>query len=295
MKLRLLRIWFGIATIMMCSASAGFAQAGCRRPQESGNTTSFSEEAASTTVRVVKVTLAGQTGFTVAETAEIAQNLEGWHSDYKKGSRSNVEKSWIEEFSGTIRDAWQQRGYFKVKVDPQVLLTSEISSEKTFHVTATVDSGGQYRLGKITFKGGTQFGPDRLMGFFPLSRGEIFNTDRVRKGLEKLRKAYDERGFIDFSPVPTVSVDESHGLIDLAVEMEEGRQFRVSKTYISGLDPASAETLLRKSGLEPGDVADPDRLTRFDQEHGSNSERVIDTNNAQVCYEIRFPDAASLD
>lgn len=49
-------------------------------------------------------------------------------------------------------------------------------------------SGGGYRLAKIELKGATVFPVDQLIDQFPIKTGDLINFDKVREGLEKIRK-----------------------------------------------------------------------------------------------------------
>jgi hypothetical protein len=46
------------------------------------------------------------------------------------------------------------------------------------------------------------FSGDELPGQFPVADGDIFDVDKIRKGLEDLRRLYVSQGFMNFTPVP---------------------------------------------------------------------------------------------
>jgi outer membrane protein assembly factor BamA len=276
-----------LTLLMMLAPAGAFAQFGCLRSETSRPQlraeTSRTEATSPVKIRIGELSLTGQTGFTPVEQEAIVASV--------KDKAGDDAPKWLQEFEGRIQDAWQQRGYFKAEIKAQTHLISETPSEKTFDVTAHVESGRLYRLGDISFVGGTQFAPEQLLPLFLIHSGEIFNTHQISEGIDALRKAYGARGFIDFIPVPTVSYDEQHGLVSLAVELEEGRQFRISQTHVFGLDAASAKALLVNSGLEPGDVADPEMADRFEKQHPSEIERFIDSAKGTVCIQIKFGDS----
>jgi outer membrane protein insertion porin family len=42
-----------------------------------------------------------------------------------------------------------------------------------------------------------------MLNLFGMQKGDVFSTDKLRKGLENLRKLYGQFGFIDFVPEPS--------------------------------------------------------------------------------------------
>lgn len=187
----------------------------------------------------------------------------------------------VEELLARIRDAWQEQGYFKVTVAHSGSQTLEESPERrTVAITVHVDAGKQYRLGELHFSDASssnasrsnpspgppqqlQFTPEQLRSFFLIERGDVFDTHKLQKGLEELRKAYGVKGFINFVVVPTFNIDETSDRITLAVEIEEGKQFHIGNIKAPGLDPAISKQLFESSGLAPGNVFNTSRLEAF--------------------------------
>ena len=65
------------------------------------------------------------------------------------------------------------------------------------------------------------------------------------KGLEDLRKAYGEIGFINFTSAPDTQFDDENGLISLVIDVDEGKQFRIGSVKVLGLDDAGREEMLK--------------------------------------------------
>jgi outer membrane protein assembly factor BamA len=171
---------------------------------------------------------------------------------------------WTDELQERIRDQWQQRGYFKAVVrDPVVRTIAERPMEKRVAVTVQVNAGSRYRLGAIDFRNGTQFSPRELRQLVALRRGDVFDTHRIQKGLEDLRKRYGSRGFINLAGVPSFQIDEKRSLITLILDLDEGKQFRFGQIKILGLDPKLSETLLAESGMQPGRFLDFTLIDKF--------------------------------
>ncbi|MCI0348603.1 MAG: outer membrane protein assembly factor BamA, partial [Acidobacteriales bacterium] len=152
----------------------------------------------------------------------------------------------LSEDEERVRDAYQQKGYFKALVQStrtQIRDTKgfrffpypRMASGKAVDLTLPIEEGERYRLGSITFKGNKAITDARLLrGLFPMKDGDIFNTAHVRKGLENLRKAYGEYGYINFTPVPDTKIDDDKKLINLDIDLDEGKQFSVRRIEFQG-------------------------------------------------------------
>src|SRR5258707_554187 len=134
-----------------------------------------------------------------------------------------------------VRDEFQQRGFFQVQVTP---VFKVISGTKCYHNASArfrVNTGRRYRLKEITFSDARNSSVDELRKAFPLETGEIFNTAKVRIGLEGLRKAYIKRGYVDFTAVPDTKINEDESIISLNLDIDEGKVFHVRQIGVAGL------------------------------------------------------------
>ncbi|MGA8878046.1 MAG: POTRA domain-containing protein, partial [Candidatus Korobacteraceae bacterium] len=111
-----------------------------------------------------------------------------------------------------VRYALQERGYFRAEVgDAATTIVSENPTEKVVDVAVRVNPGSIYKLEMLGFGGNKAFdvfSAEQLRSHFPISPGEVFNTEKVRVGLDNLRKLYADEGYINFTPAPTTEVVE---------------------------------------------------------------------------------------
>ncbi|MCI0350555.1 MAG: hypothetical protein L0Z53_14115 [Acidobacteriales bacterium] len=172
----------------------------------------------------------------------------------------------ISELEERVRDLYQQYGFFKV------LITRDETATSGSHVRPTpivfeVVEGRRYRLGTIRFENGKAFTSAALRPLFPIQAGEIFNTAKIRKGLENLRKVYGARGYINFTPVPDTSVDDVNGTVSLTIDLDEGAQYRVGKVTFVGGSPKLRERLNKDWKLPPNAPYDTDYIMKFFKDH----------------------------
>jgi len=104
-----------------------------------------------------------------------------------------------------------------------------------------------------------------LRSLFPIKDGDIFSRKEVAKGLDSLRYAYRELGYINFTSIPNTQINEERQTVSLGIDVDEGKMFYVSGVRVVGLDEHAAEDSL----LKRGNVYDQRLADLFLQEHAS--------------------------
>ena len=178
----------------------------------------------------------------------------------------------LEEDTERVRAEYQNRGYFKVVVnDPKAEIHD--TGHKGFHIplvqggpgksvdiTMPVEEGDKYRLGKITFKNNKAVqNVNALRALFPLKDGDIFSREKIAKGLENLRKAYGQLGYINFTGVPGTTFDDEKKLAFLEIDIDEGKQFYVRRIEFEGNTTTRDKVIRRELALEEGNIYDSRR------------------------------------
>jgi outer membrane protein insertion porin family len=148
-------------------------------------------------------------------------------------------------------------------------------------------------LGHITFKGNHSISdPKGLRDLFPLQDGSILNRRVIAKGLENLRYAYRELGYINFTPVPSTTFNDEKKLAFLEINMDEGKKFYVSSIGILGADPQ----VLNDLPLTKGQVYNAGLINLFLRKHlpGADvndpriQQRLLDERNGTVALTFDF-------
>jgi outer membrane protein assembly factor BamA len=200
----------------------------------------------------------------------------------------------VEEMTAKVREAWQDRGFFKVDVNAETRELSSDDQTKDVAVTFHIHEGEEYRLGGIDFLHGAQFTSAQLRLLMPIADGEIFDRSKVAKGLEALRGTYAGAGFINFTSVPETEVNQQKRLVFLRVDLDEGKQYRISGIEIRGPDQERMRRLLRQYKVETGEVFNSVQFNEFAR--GANldhvedtTERIVDEKTGTVCLIINVP------
>jgi len=214
----------------------------------------------------------------------------------------------LEEDTERVRAEYQNRGYFKAGVgDPKTNIHD--TGHKGFHIpllqsgpgkavdiTMPIEEGDKYRLGKITFKNNKAISNNAaLRSMFPLKDGDIFSREKIAKGLENLRKAYGEYGYINYTGVPSTTFDDDKKLAYLEIDVDEGKQFYVRRIEFVGNTTTRDKVIRRELALEEGGVYNSrlwefsllrlNQLSYFDQLKADDpniTEKKLDEKNGQV-------------
>jgi len=173
----------------------------------------------------------------------------------------------LEEDTERVRAEFQNRGYFKVLVDEPKTEIHDTGHTgfhipllqpglgKSVDITMPIEEGDRYHLGTITFKNNKAIPNNAaLRSLFPMKDGEIFSREKVAKGLENLRKAYGEAGYINFTSVPDTKFDDEKKTVDLTVDVDEGKQFYVRRIEFQGNTTTRDKVIRREIALEEGQI-----------------------------------------
>ncbi|MGO9229268.1 MAG: outer membrane protein assembly factor BamA, partial [Bryobacteraceae bacterium] len=173
----------------------------------------------------------------------------------------------LEDDTERVRAEYQNRGYFKVLVDDPKTEIHD-TGHTGFHVpwiqpglgkavdiTMPIEEGERYHLGTITFKNNKAIpNTAALRSLFPMKDGDIFSREKIAKGLENLRKAYGEAGYINFTSVPDTKFDDEKKTVNLEVDVDEGKQFYVRRIEFQGNTTTRDKVIRREIALEEGQI-----------------------------------------
>jgi outer membrane protein insertion porin family len=214
----------------------------------------------------------------------------------------------LEEDTERVRAEYQNRGYFKANVsDPKTEIHDtghkgphvpliQSGPGKAVDITMPIEEGDKYRLGKITFKNNKAISNvAALRSLFPLKDGDLFARDKIAKGMDAMRKAYGQFGYINFTSVPNTTFDDDKKLAFLEIDVEEGKQFTVRRIEFTGNTTTRDKVIRRELALEEGGVYNShlwelsllrlNQLSYFDQlkpDDPNVTDKKLDEKNGQV-------------
>jgi outer membrane protein insertion porin family len=174
----------------------------------------------------------------------------------------------LDEDKQRLTMAYQDKGYFTARtLDETVKILRKGGSGwriPLIHpnnigiyadITIPVEEGRLYHLNNLNFQGVKLFrDPSVLQFLFGMRQGDVFSTDKLRKGLENMRKLYGKFGYIDFVPEPYPEVIPNTDKIDLTLTADEGKQFFIRRIDFSGNTTTRDKVIRREILLDEGDM-----------------------------------------
>ena len=179
-----------------------------------------------------------------------------------------------------VRFAYRDKGYANAAVEtPRTQIrdqgglnwfTFRPNRGKRIDILMPVEEGERYRLGTITFTGNTHLNNNKaLRAQFNLKDGDWFNATLIGKGLDNLKKAYGQNGYINFGAVPKPIYDDQKHTVSFEIDIDEGKQFYVSRIEFQGNTITRDRVIRRELMLDEGQVYNSQlweySLTRLNQ------------------------------
>ncbi len=221
------------------------------------------------TVKVGKIAFTGNHALSHRQLVEAMANLRPIgipHSIiFEDLFPRTYDASKLDEDADRVREAYRDKGYFKaITGEPRTHVrnagginpfTLRPSKGKRVDIVIPIEEGQRYRLGGITFSGNKSYrNAKALRALFPEADGTWFNARLFAKGIDNLKKAYGEGGYINMVPTPIPRVDEAKHLIYLNVDIDEGKQFYVSRIEFTGNTLTRDRVIRREMLIQEGQV-----------------------------------------
>ncbi|HTS30598.1 MAG TPA: outer membrane protein assembly factor BamA [Bryobacteraceae bacterium] len=175
----------------------------------------------------------------------------------------------LDEDKERVRQAYQDAGYFQAKTLEETvsivheggkgwrlpLIKMNLPGIKA-NIDLPVEEGRLYHLRQMNFQGIKLFRtPEVLMKpLFGMTTGDVFSTEKLRKGIENMRKLYGKFGYIDFVPEPNFDIVPDSDQIDLTLTADEGKQFFIRRIDFSGNTTTRDKVIRREILLDEGDM-----------------------------------------
>ncbi len=278
-----------ILTAMCLLAGKPHIQAQDSGCQTRASSVSDNGQSSDPEISVAEVTFSGHLQLPISEQDQIADSI-------KQRTGKSLEGV-TDDAAERVRAGWQNYGYFKVQVSGEQRTLTNSRASRRIALSFHVDEGLQYSLDRITFKNNKLMTDvSAVRRLFPITDGDIFSREKIATGLQNLRKAYGEMGYINFTFFPDTKFDDEKKLISLDIDMDEGKQFYVSSVNVLGLDELAQQELLKDFLVKPGQIYNSRLWELSLQKYSSifpncecrNNERRLDEKSGTVALTLDF-------
>lgn len=163
----------------------------------------------------------------------------------------------IEHDKTIILNYLQNKGYADATVE---IKTRETSARNRVVLMVCVDKGPYYSIGNVTFTGNTIFCNDTIIPLVQLGPGSPYSPECIRNTISSIRDKYGNCGYIDASVDVELNLHEDSPCYDIALTIDEGRQYHVGMIHVFGNRCTETRVILNESLLCPGDVFDTRKI-----------------------------------
>jgi outer membrane protein insertion porin family len=151
-----------------------------------------------------------------------------------------------------VRALYLDHGYLEVKVDePQVEVDRRARRVK---IVLRVAEGPQYKVGKVQVSGNRVFRDDEILAAVQTKPGGIFSRAGVQRDVLALTESYSQLGYLFVDVVPATDVHRERLLVDVTLEVAEGKQAFVDRIDIAGNTKTRDKVIRREIWLVEGNV-----------------------------------------
>ncbi len=128
-----------------------------------------------------------------------------------------------------------------------------------------------------------------MRSLFLIKDGDVFSRDAIERGMHDLHRAYGEYGYINLSSVPKTRVDEEQQKVSVDIDLDESKQFYVSRIDVIGLDEPAFQSVVREMITKPGDIYNQRLVELFLQNYASHLPAYA---SFEPRYELRMDETA---
>jgi outer membrane protein insertion porin family len=170
---------------------------------------------------------------------------------------------WSTVVAHSVRQSGRRSGYLLLCL--LLLMMCSACASKEARVPETAPTVPLPEVRQITFRGNTQFSSRELRKEMvtqqrpllpPWKRGESYNPPTLQADLQRVKKFYFDRGFLDTSVrLENVQEEEEKRTVRLEIVIEEGAPTPVTEVHLTGTVPPElppAQKLLEALSLRPG-------------------------------------------
>ena len=229
-------------------------------------------------VKVGKITFVGNKAFSDRKLIRTMRNDRPYGFPVgpffvKVGNKTFDKRKLDEDLELGIHSYFQDNGYFTAVVKEPKLETVDVNKAglgplpfighqhgKVTNITIEIDQGERFRMGRFVVRSSDPanpnlvFKPEFLENAFPIKKGDIFSTEKVRKSLEEYKELYGNFGFIDFTATPLTDVDIPNKTINLTLEFDMQKSYRVRRIEFVGNTTTRDKVIRRQLLLDEGDA-----------------------------------------
>ena len=175
-----------------------------------------------------------------------------------------------------VGEFYKSNGYASAQIGQpaiETVRTAEDGSRRWIRLRIPVDEGEKYSIGNFEVSGESKLNLEAIKALFEIAPGDMYSSDKIRKGLDKAREAYGGFGFwqwtfepdllprgIDPATGQPIGDEEPPPIMDVNIKMEPGEQFFVNRITFTGNSTTHDSVIRREMRVAEGGVFNAEAL-----------------------------------
>jgi outer membrane protein insertion porin family len=158
-------------------------------------------------------------------------------------------ESLFAEDAARVTDFYRRNGYAAAQVGQPVIedvRRAADGSRRWIRLRIPVDEGPMFTVGNFELTGESDLNLEAVKTLFEIQPGDVYNVEKLRKGMEKATEVYGSFGYWQFEPIPNLQprgeldpetgepIGEVEPIMDIEIEMVPGEQFFVNRITFVG-------------------------------------------------------------
>jgi outer membrane translocation and assembly module TamA len=179
------------------------------------------------------------------------------------GQEYSLETS-AETLTTAILNVYRNQGYLDARVTKINATTPSLTPDKvSVPMTATIDEGGQYRIGKLTLAGSVLMSQEEFQKKAVLRPGDIANQELLRRTLLSVSGPYRNKGYIRAKIAAVPKLDAATHVASYAIDVTPGDQFHLGRIELASVTDTQRAQFLQVWKMNAGDPYDESYTNNF--------------------------------
>ncbi len=206
-------------------------------------------------IRVGEINFSGNTAF---NDGKLRDQMDIRQDSFWRSGR--YRKSELETSLDSVIVFYQDHGYPEARI--LGFEQSMLEDGRHLRFDITVDEGGYYTFGDISFSGNEAFPDSILESVMDMEPGDEYSRKKLNSSLMTLYELFQERGYFYAGIDPIVTAAVTDNTLDIDYIVNEGERAHVRRIEITGNNRTLENIIRRQLTVYPGDMFQRSALMR---------------------------------
>jgi len=196
----------------------------------------------------------------------------------------------------TLLPIYRQRGYLRAKftgVSAQLDVGANKKCQNGINVSAPIEEGVTYKLGKFEWAGNQAMEISTMQDLFGMKKGAPADGARIDKGLNAIKTAYLNQGYLDLKLTIETDFEEGSGVANYRIVVAEGKPYQMNEIVIRNASESEQKRIRGAWRLAQGAVFNfgyaREFVKKLSEDRGGRTPRAqLQTDRAKQTVNVLF-------